>query len=515
MYTLGDIIRKSAIAFSDFEATVFEDTRLTYRELNDRTNLLANALTTLGYKKGDRITVLAENTHKYLEVYFATAKLGMSLTPLNFRLSDAELVHIINDSEAIGFLAGDAYEERALGLKPELTNIQNWIALDNPFEGYQEYEELISQSSTNEPGVEVDETEMAVLMYTGGTTGLPKGVMMSHRNVMTALISAIISAGFNRFDCTCFILPLFHVAFWQAMCVLMVGGKVAINRRPDLNGILKLIQDEKCTHINAVPTIYQWILQLTNPDDFDLSSLRSMTYAGSPFPPEVLKQCIQKFGPIFSQGYGMTEALGATGLGEWDHHMEGDRSRLLASAGKPSVCADVRIADDNGNTLPPNQIGEILIKGKHVMMGYWKNPELTKDVLRGGWYHTGDMGYMDDEGYLFMVDRKADMIVTGGENVYPKETEEALYQHPAVMECGVVSAPDEKWGERVQAVVVLKPGMETTPEALMAHCKANLAGYKCPKNIEIWAGLPKTPIGKIIRKDIKKKFWEGHERTIG
>lgn len=515
MYTLGDIPRKSALNFPDFPATAFEGTRLTYKELNDRTNALANGLTGMGYKKGDRVTVLAENTHKYLEIYFAAAKLGMSVTPLNFRLSDSELAHIINDSEAACFLVGDGYEERGLGLKEKLDNIKDWIALDNKTEGCVDYEDLIGNSSTEEPDVDVEENEMAILMYTGGTTGLPKGVMMSHRNIMTALLSMVVSTGFTREDSTCFVLPLFHVSFWPALCILMVGGKVVINRKPDLNGILQLIQDEKCTHINAVPTVYNWLLQFADVDSFDLSSLRSMTYAGSPFPPELLKQCIKKFGNIFAQGYGMTEALGATQLAEWDHVLEGDGSHLLASAGKAAACAEVRVVDENDAPLNPGEVGEIVVRGKHVMMGYWKNPELTEKVLRGGWYHTGDMGYMNEDGYLFLVDRKADMIVTGGENVYPREVEDVLYEHPAVMEAAVVSAPDEKWGERVQAAVVLKEGQSATEEDLMAHCREKLGGYKCPKAVEFWDELPKTPVGKILRKDVKKKFWESRERSIG
>ncbi len=211
----------------------------------------------------------------------------------------------------------------------------------------------------------------------------------------------------------------------------------------------------------------------------------------------------------------MTEALGATGLGEWGHHLEGPNSKLLSSAGVAVPCAEIAIMDENDRLLKANELGEIAIKGKHVMMGYWKNDELTRKTKRNGWFYTGDMGYLDENDYLFLVDRKADMIVTGGENVYPKETEDILYQHPAIMECAVVSAPDEKWGERVQAVVVLKPEKTTTEEELVEHCKQNLSGYKCPKAIEIWSDIPKTPIGKILRKDVKKQFWGNHERNIG
>lgn len=515
MYTLGDIPRKSAQCFPDNVAVVFEDTRLTYKEFNCRINRLANGLARIGFKKGDRIAVLAENTHKYLEIYFAAAKSGISVTPLNFRLADDEIAHVVNDSEASCFLAGDGYEQRAQQLGNRLNAINAWISLDNKSPGFIDYEEMLSDASDREPVIDVDENDLAVLMYTGGTTGLPKGVMMSHRNLMTAVLSATLSMGFTREDSTCFVLPLFHVSFWPAFSVLLVGGKTAINRKPDLNGILKLIQDEKCSHINAVPTLYGWLLQFADVNAYDLSSLRSITYAGSPMPIELLKQCIQKFGNKFSQGYGMTEALGVTQLPEWDHFLDGDKSKLLASAGKPVPCAEINVFDDQDNPVKTGEIGEIVVRGKHVMAGYWKNPELTKKALRGGWYHSGDMGYMDEDGYLYLVDRKADMIVTGGENVYPKEVEDVLYEHPAVSMAAVVSAPDDKWGERVQAVVVLKPG-QTVPESeLINYCKGKLGGYKCPKAVDFWESIPTSPIGKILRKDVKKKFWDGQGRSIG
>ncbi len=517
MYTIGDIPRKSALHFPDKEAVVFETTRLTYREFNRRINRLANGLARMGFKKGDRVTVLAENTHKYLEVYFAVAKIGMSVTPLNFRLSDDELIHIVNDSEASCFFAGDGYLEKAAGMRDKIGDISVWIGFDGNSDGFIDYEVMLNDASDKEPNVEADENDLAVLMYTGGTTGRPKGVMLSHRNIMTGVINANLVSGTTRDDATCFVLPLFHVSFWPAFCLLLVGGKVAVNRKPDLNEILRIIQDERCTHMNAVPTVYGWLLQFGNVDAYDLSSLKMLSYAGSPFPPEILKQCIEKFGPIFAQGYGATETAGGaiSLLREEDHALSGPKTRLLVSAGKASLCSEIRIVDEMGRVLPVNETGEIAVKGKHVMMGYWKNPEQTKNALRDGWYHTGDMGYMDENGYLFMLDRKANMIVTGGENVYPKEVEDVLYEHPAVSMAAVVSAPDKKWGERVQAVVVLKADQSATEEELINFCKKKLGGYKCPKAVEFWQSLPTTPIGKILRKDVKKKFWEGHDRSIG
>ncbi|MBA3029632.1 MAG: long-chain-fatty-acid--CoA ligase [Desulfobacteraceae bacterium] len=526
MYTLGDIPRKTALSYPDREAIFFEGTRLTYKEFNHRINRLANALTDKGFKDKDRLAVLTDNTFKFLEVYFAAAKLGMSVTPLNTRLSNDEIIFIVNDSESSCLFVGEGYEKKGVEILKALPGVRECILLDDKVEGfidYQEmkvngftnYEDMLNTASETEPTTVVDEEEMAILMYTGGTTGLPKGVMMSHRGIMTAIIAANLSSSFTKDDTTCFVLPLFHVSFWPALAVLMVGGKVAINRKPALENILKLIQDEKCTHINAVPTIYGWLLQIEDIDTYDLSSLRSVSYAGSPFPTEILKQCLQKFGNILSQGYGMTEACGVTRLSEEDHVLDGEKSELLTSAGKPSICAEVKIFDKQDNEMKIGEIGEIAVRGKHVMMGYWKNPELTRKALRGGWYHTGDMGYMDEKDYLFLVDRKADMIVTGGENVYPKEVENVLYTHPAVAMAAVVSAPDKKWGERVQAVVVLKENQSATEEEIIEFCKRKLAGYKCPKSITFENTLPTTPVGKILRKDLKKKFWEGQERSIG
>jgi O-succinylbenzoate-CoA ligase len=515
MYTLGDVPRKGLALFRDRVAMVFEGSRITYREMDDRVNRLANALIGLGLKKGGHVTILAENTYKYMEVYFGAAKVGLSVTPLNFRLSDAELTYIVNDSEATIYFAGEKLEERSLSLRNDLKGIKHWISLDKNTDGYIFYEDLLKGASNADPLIEVDENDMAILMYTGGTTGLPKGVMLSHRNILTSMYGMIIGFSFTLKDTTCFVLPLFHISLWPVLCLLMLGGRVVILRRPDIGEMLGVIQGEKCTHIVLVPTVLTWLVDDPRSNEFDLSSLRLITYAGSPMPIEVLKRCVQKFGNIFTQGYGLTEAAPlVTVLLKEDHVLEGPKTKLLSSAGKVGLPVEARIVDENDTSLKPGQVGEIAIRGKNIMMGYWRNPELTAATLRGGWLHTGDMGMIDEDGYIYLVDRKADMIITGGENVYPKETEDVLYAHPAIKECAVVSSPDDRWGERVQAVVVLKAGQTVTEEELISHCKSKLAGYKCPKKIEFWDDLPKTPIGKILRKDVKKHFWKGRERII-
>jgi long-chain acyl-CoA synthetase len=507
MYTLGDIPRKGCTLYGDRVALLFEGLNLTYKDLNDRVNRLANVLIGLGLEKGGRLIILAENTTKYLEVYFAAAKLGMSVTPLNFRLSDKEISYIANDSEATLFFAGDGYEERTLGFKQNLKHISHWIALDNKKEGFLFYEDLLRKTSASEPLVEVDENDLAILMYTGGTTGLPKGVMLSHRNIMTSMYGMIIGFSFTINDCTCFILPLFHIALWPVLCLLMVGGKTVILRRPDIGEILRSIHQERCTHINLVPTLLTWLLDDPRIDEFDLSSLRLIGYAGSPIALEVLKRSIAKFGNIFTQGYGLTEAAPmVTVLFKEDHAVEGPRMKLLSSVGRVGLPVEARIVDEEDRSLKPGKVGEIVIRGKNVMLGYWKNPELTATTLRNGWLHTGDVGTIDEEGYIYLMARKADMIITGGENVYPKETEDALYEHPAVRECAVVSSPDDRWGERIQAVVVLKNGQMATEAELITHCKSRLAGYKCPKKIEFWGEIPKTSVGKILRREVRKRF---------
>jgi len=493
----------------------FEGRSVTYGEMEDRVNRLANALSGLGLEKGGRVTILAENTYKYMEVYFGAAKAGMSITPLNFRLSDAELTYIVNDSEATVFFAGNGLEERSIGLRNSLKNIRHWISLDKKSDGCLFYEELLEGASNADPTAEVDENDMAILMYTGGTTGLPKGVMLSHRNIMTAMYGMIIGFSFSLKDTTCFILPLFHISLWPVLSLLMVGGRAVILRRPDIGEMLRAIQDEKCTHIVLVPTLLTWIVDDPRSNEFDLSSLRLITYAGSPMPLEVLKKCVQRFGNIFTQGYGLTEAAPLVSiLFKEDHFLEGPKTKLLASVGKVGLPVKARIVDENDTPLKPGEIGEIAICGKNMMMGYWKNSELTAATLRGGWLHTGDMGTMDEDGYIYLMDRKADMIITGGENVYPKEVEDAVYSHPAIKECAVVAAPDDRWGERVQAVVVLREGQTVTEEELIRHCKGKLAGYKCPKKVEFWKELPKTPVGKIVRREIKQQFWKGRDRSI-
>ncbi len=509
MYTLADLPRQGATLHGDRTAVVFEDMRLTYAELNRRVNQAAHALSGLGLQPGERLAILSDNSARYLEIYLAAAKLGVIVNPLNTRLGDPELDYIVKDSEAVAIVAGDGCEKRASALLSSAPALRLGLSLDNHLDGFSGYGEVLAQAPDAEPDRErcqVSEDDLAVLMYTGGTTGRPKGVMLSHRNVMTAAIAAALALGFTKNDSTCFVLPIFHVSWWPILALLLVGGKIIINRKTDLNEILRLVQDEKCTHVNAVPTIYGWLMDMAPVGSYDLSSLRLLTYAGSPMPVEVLKRAITVFGPILAQGYGATETAGGaiSMLMAEDHHLDGQDGHLLASAGKAALCSEIKVVDDNDERAGPGQIGEVCVRGKHVMSGYWKNPELTAAGLKGGWYHTGDMGYLDECGYLFLTDRKSDMIISGGENVYPTEVENVIYTHPAVRECSVVATPDGRWGEIVHAVIVVRDGAQVSSEEIIEHCRQTLAGYKCPKKVTFLESLPKTVVGKISRKVVKE-----------
>jgi acyl-CoA synthetase (AMP-forming)/AMP-acid ligase II len=512
--TIGDISRRGARIFADKEAVVFEGHRFTYGAFDERVNRLANALLDLGCVRGDRVAVYSENTHRFLEAYFAVAKAGLVVVPLNFRLSDHEIVQILNNAEPVLLFVGEGFETKARILLEDVPGIRRVVAMDAPMDGGGLYEDLLARASGEDPNIALDENDLVAIVYTGGTTGVPKGVMLSHRNILVSATSITLSCQFSHRDATCMLLPLFHVAFWPAFCLMMVGGKVALLRRPDLEAVLWSVQNERCTHINAVPTLYTWLLDFPSLDRFDLSSLRLMTYSGSPMPSEVLRRCITKFGNIFAQGYGMTEAApSVTFLFPEDHCLEGEKSKLLASVGKEGLGVEVRVVDAEGKSVGRDEVGEVTVRGANIMLGYWRNKELTEEKLRGGWLHTGDLGALDKDGYLYLRDRKADMIITGGENVYPTETEDVIYQHPAVYECAVVAVPDERWGERVQAAVVLKPGAAATQSEIIDFCKQHLAHYKCPKNVVFWESIPKSPVGKILRKDVRKGLiasMEGH-----
>lgn len=516
MRTLGDITAKRARLGSDREALVFEDVRLTYGQFHERSRQLARALLAHGLRPGDRLAVLAENSSSFVELMFASAHAGLVFMPLNFRLTQRELAFMLQDLDSAALFADGACWEAAQAVREAGRAGRPLFALESGASTQASHEQLIEEGAKAASQLPVvGENDLAALIYTGGTTGSPKGVMLTYRNLMTSILCIVERLKFTENDTTLMVLPMFHVAIWQVLCHLAVGARVVIRRRPDVAEILATLQRERCTNINAVPTLYNWIVSFPQLDHYDLSSVRLLMYSGSPFPEEVLRRCVSRFGPIFAQGYGLTEAAPAVSfLAPEDHVLEGPRSKRLRSAGREMILCEVCIADEDDREVPRGHSGEVLVRGPNIMRGYWNNEALTRERLRGGWLHTGDIGAMDDEGYIYLLDRKADMIVTGGENVYPTEVEAVLYQHPAVQECVVTSAPDDKWVERVQAAVVSREGFQASEADLLAFCRERLAHYKCPKHIQFWNALPKSQVGKLLRKDVRSAFWEGAERQI-
>ena len=512
------IPRKHARLDPDFECLVFEEHRLTWKKLDARVDRLVSGLLSLGIKPGEHVAILAQNSHRYVEFYYACSRGGFVAVPLNWRLSDDELEYIIGHSETSALLAGTEYLETIARIRPKLANVRKYVSLDRPADDMKNYEELLAESSPEPLQGAEDENSMFMLMYTGGTTGRPKGVMLSNRNLMTAALGSLFTMGITKQDSTCMILPLFHIAFWPVTVVHFMGSKAVISKKFDLGYVLETIQNEKCTHVNMVPTIAGFMLMFPDLDQYDLSSLRAITYAGSPMPFEVLMKLKEKFPNLdLGQGYGLTEAAPTVSILDQNDHAktqtDQDRKRLT-SAGRECLITEVRIMSEDGKELPPGEIGEICVRGANVMLGYWKNPEQTAEALRNGWLHTGDMAFMDRDGYIYIVDRKHDMIISGGENIYPREVEEVIYKHPAVAEVAVVGVPDPAWGESVKAVVVLKPGAKATSEEIIKLCKEHLAGYKKPKSVDFVSSLPKTAIGKILRREVKAPFWKGKSKRV-
>ncbi len=508
MRTLGDIPRKHSRLDPDKECMVCDDARLTWKQLNKRVNRLANALTELGVEKETKVATLALNCHRLIEIYYATSKIGAVAVPLNFRLAPDELVYIINHSDAEVLFVDHNTIEIAKQIMPELSDIRHRIYFAQGEEGWLEYERLLEKASDAEPEVEVSEDDLCHLQYTGGTTGLPKGVMITSRNYLTTAIGMGLALEVDFNYSTLQVLPIFHTAWWPVLLHHFGGARAVISPRFDFTEILSTAEREKVTHINMVPVLFSWLLDFPDADKYDLSSIKYFSYAGAPMPAEILRRCIAKFGPIFQQGYGLTEAapLG-TRLGEEDQcRLDGppEMTRRINSCGRETLVTEVRVVDDNDNDVPVGEIGEIIIRGANVMKGYWKDPELTAQTLRGGWLHTGDLAEIDEAGFIYIVDRKNDMIITGGENVYPYEVEQILYEHPAVLVAAVVGVKSERWGEEVTAAVSLKQGMEAGEEELIALCRQKIAGYKCPKKIIFVDTIPTSAIGKVLRRNVRE-----------
>lgn len=517
MMTVDYLIKKSAQKFAKRLALVDGDLRLTYEALNDRVNRLANGLLEMGLKKGDRVGVLFRNCHEALESTLALNKAGFVYVPLNARYAGQEHEYMLNNSEANTVIYSKEFSDTIDQIRGQVPGVKNYICAGET-EGSISYEDLLSRSSGKEPDIPIFPEDLIYIRYTSGTTGKPKGVMLSHRSGVASIVNSMLdNVDIKSDDVMVHVGPITHASGALILPHFIVGAANVLLKEFDPELFLQTIERERASTIFVVPTMLIFLLQHPSLAKYNLSSLKTIKYGAAPMPLEPLREALKVFGPILTQGYGLTEApLQDTGLRKEDHVVDGpsEVTARLASAGRELQLIQVRIVDDQGNELKPGEIGEIAIKGDNVMLGYWKNPEATADKLRNGWLHTGDMAYKDEAGYVFIVDRKHDMIISGGFNIYPKEVEDAIYCHPAVSQCAVIGVPDDQWGESVKAVVVLREGHEATEQDIIEHCRKNIASYKKPKSVEFVDSIPVNPNGKVMRRELREKYWVGLTRRV-
>jgi len=503
MNTFADPLRHARLVAAARTAVIDGDKRLSYAQLADRCGRLVACLRSMGLRKGDRVAILAANGHAYVETYVGVPAGGMVIVPLNTRHAPAELEYALRDSGARVLIT-----DRPPGALTDV--VERVVMLGEPYE---------SLLATHEPatlGVDVDERDLAGLFYTGGTTGASKGVMLSHRNLIANTYHWLTLAPQHENDVYLVAAPLFHAAGSNAvLATIWTAGTQVILPAFDPAAALDLIAKHNVTITLGVPTMLAALANEQIERPRDTRSLRLLGHGGSPIATEVLRRCCAAF-----LNAELLEVYGATELSPLATILLGERALIdhprARSCGRPVIGGQVRVVDLDGRTLPPGEVGEVVVSGPQVMQGYWNKPEQTARALRNGEYWSGDLGYMDAEGYLFLVDRAKDMIITGGENVYSTEVEEVLYRHPAVLEAAVFGVPDEKWGEAVHAVVVPRADHEDLDVAvLIEFCRERIAHYKAPRSIDIRREpLPKSGPGKVLKRELRAPYWKGQERNV-
>ncbi len=512
---LGAIPRRNSRRFPDKPALVFEGVSLTWQQVNDRVNALVHALREMGVGKGDRLGILMHNRFHYWEVYWAAAKAGIIVVPFNYRLTPGDLEQLANHAEIKALVAGEECFSQVDCLRERVKTITIFLGIGKGPEYMADYEELVTTYPIKEPIFEAEDHDTFAIFYTSGTTGLPKGAMVSHRNLEANSFNQMIADKSMENDINLTVTPLYHMgAVFFGLTYHYLGCTTYINQRFDPKEALESLSREKITVCLLIPTMLNMLLNVPEFEQYDLSRLRLIFYGGGPMPQSVLEKAIKQIGCGFTQGYGLTETLEASFLVSSDHVLEGtekQRKRLL-SAGREAVGAEVRIVNESGIDLPYGEVGEILIRSDSVIQGYWKMPEVTAETIKGGWFFTGDLGYLDDDRYLYVVDRKKDMIISGGVNIYPKEIEEVLYANPKVLEAAVIGVCDEMWGENVMALVVLREHTIATESEMIEFCKLHLASHKKPKIVQFVDGLPKNPSGKILKGVLRDMY--GDEKKV-
>ncbi|WP_455392857.1 long-chain-fatty-acid--CoA ligase [[Eubacterium] cellulosolvens] len=529
---ISSILDKAKRLWPGKEAVVCGRDRYNYEQFFNRVQNLANFYLISGLTPGDRVAIILHNCHRYLEAYFAAAYAGLILTPINFRLSKDELGYILKDSGARLLISHGDYKQKVID---SLVKFQDSLVLKNiiwsgvdgveeiKIDGYfsLEYETALEQAEECDLPVTPGDDEPAHLYYTSGTTGKPKGVVLTHTNVITHAIGAVSEFQLIDSDVWGHIAPLYHLAdAWATFAITLVGGKHVLVPKFEPGLVLKIIRKEGVTLSNLIPTMLNQLVNSTSAAKVNYPSLRFILSGGAPIAPELVRQVINTFGCEYVQTYGMTETspyLTVSLLKEYLRDLPAEeRFKYQSRTGREFITVELKVVREDGSEVErdDSEVGEIWVRGPSISSGYWNNPEETAAAFQDGWLKTGDLAVIDSEGYVNIVDRKKDMILTGGENVYSTEVEHILYEHPAVLEAAVIGVPDEQWGEAVKGLVVLKPGLTVSEEELIQLCKARLAHYKAPKSVDFVGELPKTGTGKIYKKALKDKYWAGYEKRV-
>jgi acyl-CoA synthetase (AMP-forming)/AMP-acid ligase II len=522
---LTETLKKAVKFFPKKQAIVCGERRWTYQEFYDRIHRLSHCLKDLGVGKNDKVAILHRNCHYYLETYYGVAQIGAISVPMNYRLSSKEIAFILEDSESKVFIADPMFQKQIGPIRGEMKGIKKiiWTGEGEGHESFDlHYEKILcSINSHGFPENDITDEDIAQIYYTSGTTGRPKGVMLSHKNVSTHALGTIAELHLTDSDVWIHVAPLFHLAdAWATWAITWVGGTHVLIREFDPKAVLETIEKEKVTITNLIPTMLNLMVNHPDVGKFDYRSLRVLLSGGAPIAPEVVRKIIETFQCNYIQTYGMTETSPYLTLSILKDHLKTlsyeDRLRFQSTTGREFIGVELKVINDLGEEVKRDEreVGEIIVRGDSVTKGYWKLPEETEKSIKNGWLYTGDMAVMDEEGYVTIVDRKKDMILTGGENVYSTEVENILYMHPAILECAVIGVPDQKWGEAVKGIVVLKPGGQATGEEIIQFCKERMSHYKAPKSIELVDALPRTGSGKIHKKGLRDKYWEGYVKKV-